>query len=67
VLLAVTVYVADDVIAVGVPEISPVEESRARPTGSDGETAQEMTVPPLDVGVTAVIDESLTKVKELGL
>jgi len=55
------------VTAVGVPLITPVEVSRARPAGSDGETAQEMTVPPLDVGVTAVIDESLIKVKELGL
>ena len=55
VLLAVTLYVADDVIAVGVPEISPVEESRERPAGSVGDTVHEVTAPPFDVGVFAVI------------
>jgi len=43
------------VTAEGVPLISPVEVEKARPAGSDGETAQEMTVPPLEVGVEAVI------------
>ena len=47
VLLAVTVYVPDGVISVGVPVISPVEESRVKPVGSDGETDQAVTVPPL--------------------
>ena len=53
--------------AVGVPLISPVEVSKDRPAGSDGETAQETTVPPLEVGVAAVIAESLVSVNELGL
>ena len=51
----------------GVPEISPVEVENARPAGSDGSTAQEMTVPPLEVGVVAVISVPLVKVNELGL
>jgi hypothetical protein len=55
VLLAVTVYVADEVIAVGVPEISPVVESRERPAGRVGDTVHEVTAPPLDVGMFAVI------------
>jgi len=50
VLLAVMVYEADDVMAVGVPEISPVEESRERPAGSDGETDHDVIVPPFAVG-----------------
>ena len=51
VLVAVTVYVAEEVIAVGVPEITPVDVSRAMPAGSDGETDHDVTVPPVDVGV----------------
>ena len=62
VLVAVTVYVADDVTAVGVPEIVPVEESKDRPAGSVGETDQETTVPPKAEGVADVIGESLVKV-----
>ena len=34
VLVAVTVYAAEDVIVVGVPEIVPVEASKDRPAGS---------------------------------
>ena len=41
----------EEVIAVGVPEIRPVEVSRVKPAGSDGETDQDVTVPPVDVGV----------------
>ena len=67
VLLAVIVYEADDVMAVGVPEISPVEESRERPAGSDGETDHVVMVPPLAVGVTAVIALSFVNVNEFGL
>ena len=67
VLVAVTVYVAVEVIAVGVPLISPVEVSKARPAGSDGEIDQDMTVPPLEVGVAAVIAESLVKVNGVPL
>jgi hypothetical protein len=67
VLVAVTVYVVEEVTADGVPDISPVEVEKARPAGSDGETAQEMTVPPLDVGVDAVMRESFVKVNGLSL
>ena len=52
VLLAVTVYVAEEVTAEGVPLIAPVVESMERPVGSDGETDHVVTVPPLAVGVT---------------
>lgn len=54
-------------IAVGVPEIVPVEVSKDRPDGSVGEIDQETTVPPAEVGVTEVIAESFDKVNELGL
>ena len=67
VLLAVTVYVAELVMAVGVPLIAPVEESRESPAGSPGETDQPVMVPPLAVGVTVVMAVPLVKVKELGL
>ena len=67
VLVAVTVYVAEGVTAVGVPDISPVEVSRTRPAGSDGETAQDTTGPPLEVGVTEVMLESFVRVNELVL
>ena len=62
VLLAVTVYVPDGVISVGVPVISPVEESRVKPVGSDGETDQAVTVPPLFVGGVKDTGVSLVKV-----
>lgn len=67
VLVAVTVYVADEVIAVGVPEITPVEVLRESPVGSDGDTAQVMTVPPLTVGADGAIAVSLVKVNGLPL
>jgi len=67
VLVAVTVYVADAVIWVGVPEMAPVEVEKARPVGSAGTTDHDVTVPPLEVGVAVVIAESLVSVKELGL
>ena len=67
VLLAVTVYVAEEVTAVGVPEMAPVDESRERPAGSEGETDQEVTVPPLEVGVTVVMAVPLVRVNEAGL
>ena len=66
-LVAVTVKVAEEVIAVGVPLITPVEESIAKPVGSEGETDQEITVPPLEVGVAAVIAESFVNVNGLPL
>ena len=54
-------------IAVGVPEMTPVEVSRAKPAGSAGDTAHDTTVPPLDVGVAAVIAESLVRVNGVPL
>lgn len=52
-------------IPVGVPEIAPVDVSNVRPTGSAGETDQEATVPPVDVGVIAVIVAFLVRVRLL--
>ena len=67
VLLAVTVYVVDELTAVGVPEIAPVAVSKDRPAGSVGVIDQEMTVPPLDVGVAVVMAASFVNVSVLGL
>ena len=55
------------VIAVGVPLMAPVEESRERPAGNDGDTDQPVMVPPLAVGVTVVMAVPLVNVKEFGL
>ena len=55
VLVAVTVYDAEDVTVVGVPEIAPVVLDRVRPAGSEGDTDQEVTAPPLEVGETVVM------------
>ena len=38
VLVAVTVYVAEDVTAVGVPLMAPVEVSSDNPAGREGDT-----------------------------
>ena len=67
VLLAVTVYVAEEVTAEGVPEMAPVEESSDSPAGSDGETDQPVMGPPLAVGVTVVMAVPLVNVKEFWL
>ena len=67
VLLAVIVYVAEEVMASGVPEMAPVEESMDNPDGSEGETDHEVTAPPLELGVTVVIAVPLVSVNELGL
>ena len=67
VLLPVTVYVAEEVTAEGVPEMAPVDESIERPAGREGETDQEVTVPPVVVGVTVVIAVPLVSVNEFGL
>ena len=64
---AVTVYVVTLAVAVGVPEIAPVEVEKARPAGSVDEIAQDVTVPPLEVGVMVVMVESLLNVRKLGL
>ena len=54
-------------IAVGVPLIAPVEVSRAKPAGSDGDTEYVTTVPPVDVTVSVVIAVPLVNVNELEL
>ena len=66
VLLAVTVYAVDCVIAVGVPDIAPVEADNESPFGSDGDIVHVVTVPPLYVGVTVCISEPFDNDKELG-
>ena len=65
VLVAVMVYTAEDVTAVGVPLIAPVEVSRAKPAGSEGDTEYDMTVPPVEVTVSVVIAVSFVKVSEV--
>lgn len=67
VLPAVMVYEVEEVTADGVPLIAPVEESRARPAGSDGETDHEVIVPPLTVGVTVVMPVPFVSMNEFGL
>ena len=47
--------------------MAPVVLSKTRPAGSDGEIDHETTVPPLEVGVTVVIAESLVSESVLGL
>ena len=51
----------------GVPLIAPVEESKDKPAGREGETDHEVIVPPLTVGVTVVIAVPLVSVNEFGL
>ena len=58
---------AEEVTADGVPEMAPVEESSERPDGSEGETDQEVTGPPLAVGVTVVMAVPLVNVNVFGL
>ena len=53
--------------AVGVPLIAPVEASNDNPAGSDGDTDQVVTGPPLTVGVAVVIAVPVVNVNELGL
>ena len=47
--------------------MAPVEESSESPAGRDGETDQEVTGPPLVVGVTVVMAVPLVNVNEFGL
>ena len=54
-------------MAVGVPLMAPVEESRERPVGSVGETDQEVIAPPLVVGVNVVIAVPFSRVSEVEL
>ena len=67
VLVAVTVYEAEVVMALGVPLMAPVEESSESPAGKEGETDQDVMVPPLAVGVTVVMAVPLVRVNEFGL
>ena len=53
--------------AVGVPLIAPVDESNDKPTGREGETDQDVMVPPLTVGVVVVIAVPFVNVNEFGL
>ena len=62
VLVAVIVYDAEEVTAVGVPLMLPVEVSSDKPAGSDGETEYETTVPPVEVTVAVVIAVPLVSV-----
>ena len=57
----------DEDTAVGVPLMVPDDESKEGPDGSVGDIVQEVTVPPLAVGVTEVMALLIVKVKELGL
>tara|TARA_Y100000768_G_C23693212_1_gene547857 strand:- start:172 stop:315 length:144 start_codon:yes stop_codon:yes gene_type:complete len=45
----------------------PVVAEKERPDGSDGEIDQEVTVPPVELGVAAFIAEPLVKVRKVGL
>ena len=66
--VAVIVYVADAVIAVGVPLISPVEVLREIPDGRAGDTDQDTTCPvPNKVGLAVDIALPFVRVNELGL
>ena len=67
VLVAVMVYVVEADVAVGVPLMAPVDASKERPAGNDGEIDHATTAPPLDVGVTAVMAESFASVNEFGV
>ena len=67
VLVAVTVYVAVEVILVGVPEIAPLVVENDSPAGSEGEMDQEVTVPPLTVGVAVVMATPLVSVNGVPL
>ena len=67
VLLAVTVKDVEEVMEVGVPLMAPVVLENERPAGSDGEIDQEVTVPPLEVGVSADMVTSFVRETELGV
>ena len=67
VLVAVMVYDTEDVMAVGVPLMAPVEVSSTNPAGSDGETEYETTVPPVEVTVAVVMAVPFVSVYEVVL
>ena len=47
--------------------MAPVDESRERPAGREGDTDQEITVPPRSGGETVVMAVPLVTVNEFGL
>ena len=51
--------------AVGVPLIAPVEVSSDNPAGSDGDTAYDTTLPPVEVTVSVVMVVPLVRVSEV--
>jgi hypothetical protein len=53
-------------IAVGVPEIVPVDVSKDKPGWQCWETDQEVTAPPVEEGVTLVIADPFAMVNEFG-
>ena len=59
VLVAVIVYVVTVESTVGVPLISPVDESMFKPVGNPGLIDHVTTGPPATVGIPVVIAESL--------
>ena len=65
-LVAVIVYVVEDVMVVGVPLISPFDVSNVRPDGRVGEIAQVTTVPPPEVGEAVDIAVPFVRVYVLG-
>ena len=54
---------AEEVTAVGVPEMAPVVLEMASPAGSDGETDHDTTVPPVEVADNVLMAVPLVKVK----
>ena len=65
VLVAVMVYEVEDVTAVGVPLMAPVVVSSDNPAGSDGDTAYDTTLPPVEVTVSVVMAVPLVRVSEV--
>ena len=64
---AVTVYVVEALIIVGVPQIVPLLVPKDMPFGKDGEIDQLVTGSPINVGVTElVIAVPMVRVKESG-
>ena len=64
-LLAVIVQEAEEVTAVGVPLMAPVEVSSDKPAGSDGETEYDTTLPPVEVTFSVVMAVPLVNVSEV--
>ena len=56
---------AEEVTAVGVPLMAPVEASNDKPAGREGETDHDVIVPPFAVGVVVVMVVPFVKENEL--